>query len=229
MPDEQQNEVVEQQNEAPQPNEQVETPPPSEDATWEKRYNDLRPQWDRTNQENQQLREQQEQYNTAVAFLLSDDPALQQQAREWFGIEDEDESEEPDELSELRSKVEQMEQQHLQAQQAEQTEQLATHIESEIDRIAKESGLELGPHAREQVFVTALSLDPDENGNPRTEAAFKKVADELQQEIINGYIKSKKAPKVTPPGQSGKEKVDLSNEEERLAHSAAIFDAHMND
>lgn len=202
----------------------------SESVNYEQRYNDLRPQWDRTNQENQQLREQTQQHELAVQYLLSDDPALQAQAREYFGLEDEvEESDEDPKYRELSERQERLEQAEQERQRQQEIEGLEAHINEEIDRVAKESGQKLGKAAREQVFVTALGLDPDESGNPQIEAAFKKVTGELRQEIIDGYIESKKAPRITPPGQSGTEKVNLSNDEERKAHMRAIYEAHTAD
>lgn len=176
---------------------------PAETVDYEKRYNDLRPEYDRSNQ-------------LLAAARGDHGPEAQNEALQALGLalEDtqpqEDEYVDPeDEIAQIKEYLAQREQADEQAQFRAQEEQ---YIDTTVRELEKREGLELSDKEFELVVGTALTnREPD--GRPDLEGAMKALK-AVQANAQERYLESKKAPKA-PTGTAGDRQFDLSTEEGR--------------
>lgn len=195
---------------------------PSQDAIdWQKRYEDLRPQWDRTKQQYSEV----EQYLPLIQSLQQDPAATARALYEQYGedVEDDDEFDDPGERA-LRMLQEQQET----AQQAAERERIEAmeeqYVGEGIDALAQRDNVELSDDA--QTLIYALSTHDalrGDDGRPDVEAAYDALRG-FEKEVRDSYVNSKKAPRITP-GRPGEKSPDLSNDEDRIRYMAELVDA----
>jgi hypothetical protein len=114
----------------------------------------------------------------------------------------------------------------LQERQAEQDANLLT---GHIQQLAEKEGVALSDGQFQRLFRDAVDAGLNPQG---TEQVFKQFVEDRKQEeqaIIDRYVKSKRTPRPASGGVPGSEKVDLSNEEERLKAFAATLESFSND
>lgn len=198
----------------------TDSPAPSED--YEKRYNDLRPQYDRTMSRNQEL----EQFLGALA-----DPQTQAQALAALGLEvagdddDDDDDFDYEDPDERIDRIEQfISQREAEAENAEILKLEQEYVTEAIKEITKAENIDLS--AEERKLVETLAKHPemrDEDGIPDVEAAFAefKAATEAN---LGRYRSSKRAPSVEL-GQAGTDKINLNDDDARIEATAAIIQA----
>lgn len=200
-----------------------EAPSTDTQIDWEKRYNDLRPEWDRAKTQLSEF----EQYQPLIQSLQNDPVAtiraLQDQFADQFEDED-DEFEDPGERA-LRMLQEQQETAQ-QAAERERREQLEEqYVGDGIDELAKRDNVELSDHAEAVIYALAThdSLRGDD-GRPDVEAAYDALR-AFEKEVRDNYVASKKAPRI-PSGRPGEKSPDLSNDEERVNALAQMIEAN---
>ena len=200
-----------------------EAPSTDTQIDWEKRYNDLRPEWDRAKTQLSEF----EQYQPLIQSLQNDPVAtiraLQDQFADQFEDED-DEFEDPGERA-LRMLQEQQETAQ-QAAERERREQLEEqYVGDGIDELAKRDNVELSDHAEAVIYALAThdSLRGDD-GRPDVEAAYDALR-AFEKEVRDSYVASKKSPRI-PSGRPGEKSPDLSNDEERVNALAQMIEAN---
>jgi len=167
---------------------------------WERRYNDLRPQFDRTAQEAAQLRAEQERLQT--------DPDYQRELLTRLGYE----IEEPDqgyqdptaaEIAALRQQVSELSgwKDNLTAEQ-QQAQQLQV-INASVEEQFRSTAPDLDPATREWVETRALGMPPRDDGMPDIQGAFQ-AFQAWETERQKQWAQTKRnAPRPPLPGQQG--------------------------
>lgn len=198
---------------------------PSSDTQidWEKRYNDLRPEWDRAKTQLSEF----EQYQPLIQSLQTDPRATIKALQEQFGDEyedDEDDYEDPGERA-LRLIQEQQETAQQQAERERLEEMEEQYVGEGIDALAERDNVELSDHAQAVIYALATNdALRAEDGRPDVEAAYDALR-AFEKEVRDGYVASKKAPRI-PSGRPGEKSPDLSNEQERVNYMAQIIEAN---
>lgn len=193
------------------------TPAETPEIDYEKRYNDLRSDYDRRNQRVSEL----EQFYGQLADPQTQAEALQALGLELADVEDDEELEaDPD------ARIERMEQFLSQRAEAEAEQELFELERQYLDQEIGKLDDTLSEKEQEAVRNLALSLQ-DSEGLPDVNAAhelLKQVAEERQQR----YLESKKAPRVEL-GQAGLEKEDMSDPDVRVRLMAEAVEAARED
>ena len=218
-------------NEAPEEASGPETQAPAEETSteestpqsdYESRYNDLRPQYDRTMSEKQQL-------ETLIQAAQQGDP----QALEALGlemVEDDADLEDDDEYIDPDERIARLENQLAERDQMTQAErdqaEALDWLAENLDALEQKEGTQLSDDEMEFV-VEHATRNLGENDMPDLEASYKALR-KVQEDYQKSYVESKKAPRV-PAGTAGTEKLDLSTDEKRQAAMAAIMDAEGSD
>ena len=188
---------------------------------YEKRYNDLRPQFDRVSAERAQLEQDRQWFELA---LTTEDEDTRRQALQHLGfdvpneVEDVEPTEWDDEdpladvrkeLAELRSWKEQSTQQQ---QQEVQQQFFDSYMEMEIERLGLDK---LDTRQQEMVFdrlrrVGGIPAPPGTpiDEYPNVEAAYKLFQEEMLEEQKSWASVKKRAPYVPSGGQSANEVPD---------------------
>lgn len=194
------------------------TPAETPDIDFEQRYNDLRSEFDRRNQQYSEA----EQLQAALSGAAG--PEAQAQVLAAFGIELEDEQ--PDEFDDLDDfdpdaridRLEAMlEEQQMAAQEEAMAEAEVEYLTEGIERLEQQEGREFS----DQEIATLASIaraNPDENGVPDLEVAHAHLT-ELIQDRQSAWVQSKKA-KRPGSGIAADRAVDLDNEEARIQFMA---------
>lgn len=192
------------------------------EVNWEKRYNDLRPEFDRTSQE-------AAQYRSLVEGLSSDDFDTRLQAAEaLLGIEfvdtEDDYEEEPvyaDPNDERLAAIEQF----VADQKARDDQAL---VDRGMAQIASEmTGFGLGEKAQSLVLSTALQMFPlRPDGLPDIEAAHSFLA-EYDNESKASWAGTKKGTHVSPVGTSGTQDPNLPLEAEHSERTEHMFQRYV--
>jgi len=101
-------------------------------------------------------------------------------------------------------------------------ERQAGYVNGHIQELAAEAGIELSKREQDRLFKNAYA---GENSGPAvTKQAFDdylELRKELQEEAVNGYRKSKRAPAPPQPGKAGEPKANLKSARERVDAMAA--------
>jgi hypothetical protein len=200
-------------NEAPGTQEQPQ-------VDWEKRYQDLQPEYTRATQRLSELEQQQQWYELA---MTTEDPDTQRQALKHLGydipeeVEDVEPAEwmEEDPVADLRKEIDELrswKEQSTQQQQEEAAQQyFDSHMESEIERLG------LGDLSEHQLrMVLALSTQstvPAPPGAPiqavpNVEAAYKQWQEDMLEEQKSWASTKKRAPYVPSGGLPANEVPD---------------------
>jgi hypothetical protein len=197
------------------------------EVDWQKRYNDLQPEYTRTSQEAADLRNRNQWYEIA---LTSEDPDTQRQALEALGYElpDPEQGEEEfepaeydDPVEELRTRQQTLEERLNQEQEAMRMAEQGALIREFVDeRMGQFEGLP--PKAQEWILAYAVNALPavHEPGVPvplpdlgQAHQAWQ----ELQTEAQQSWAKTKRAPHVMPGGVTADQVPDRSTHEGRVA------------
>jgi hypothetical protein len=199
------------------------TPDAPPQIDWEKRYNDLRPQYDRTNQE---------------LAKLNDEDYQKQLMAQWGYEVDEPEPvyEQQDPTAELRQQIAELSEwknaQEQQRQQAEQLDQITSSVAEQFQSVAPDldkqtndpdpAVRESAARTREWITTRALNMNPREDGMPDIQGAVNEYnawVSEQQQKWEQGR-KRPRAPHVPPGGQAGTDAPNLDDREARRRHMA---------
>lgn len=179
---------------------------------WEKRYQDLQPEYTRTTQQLRELEQQKQWYELAVT---SADPDTQRQALEALGYELPEEHEEPepaeyqDPYEELLARQQALEQRIAQGDQTRQQEQEANLIREIADeRLSRLEGL--APEDQDLVLAYAVHALPPvrEPGVPVPLPDVAKAFEVFQAREVErqkSWASTKRAPYVPPGGQPATE------------------------
>ena len=184
---------------------------------WEKRAHDAQA-W------GTQVSQEAAQYRQLIEGLHSDDPDTRREAAQALGLEFQDEDEPVDEyadpLDDIRREVEGLKgtlsERDQAAQQAAIQQRDIEYIGQGLEALQKELGRDLD-EKEIQLLGDAAWQNRDEQGLPNVTAvsqAFKAVLDGHLQR----YAKTKRAPHISPVGQSATEVPDLSTQDGKVAH-----------
>jgi hypothetical protein len=177
---------------------------------WEKRYQDLQPEYTRTTQRLSELEQQQQWYELA---MTTDDPDTHRQALQHLGYDvpdEEFEDAEPDGYEDqpvhdprLDEVLAWKERQEQEAREAAGFEFLTGHINSEVERLGMD---QLDDGTRQWILSRALASPgiPAPPGSahdelPNVEAAYKEFQ-EWETERQKQWAKTKRAPHVPSGG-----------------------------
>jgi hypothetical protein len=187
---------------------------PEQQTDWQKRYNDLRPQFDRTNQQLAQLND--EEYRKQLMAQWGYEVEDAQPEQEWV-----------DPTDELRAELNELKQWRDQRTQAEQEQEQLQKITASVDDQFKAANADLDPATREWVTTRALNMDPREDGMPDIAGALEAYGAwiEGQQQKWEQDRKRPRAPRIPSGGQEGTSAPDLSDREQRRAHMAEQYDS----
>ena len=194
------------------------TPAESPDIDFEQRYNDLRSEFDRRNQQYSEA----EQLQAALSGAAG--PEAQAEILAAFGIElEDDEFDEFDEFDEYDpdARIDRLEalleEQQIMAQEEAMAEAEVDYLTEGIETLEQNEGREFS----DQEIATLASVaraNPDENGVPDLVYAHAHLT-ELIQDRQSAWVQSKKA-KRPGSGIAADRAVDLDNEEARVQFMA---------
>lgn len=147
-------------------------------------------------------------------------------AIEWLGLalaDAEDDGEEEDETQTFQDpRVDQLLQAEAERQQEAHLDSLETHVDTEIDKLAKSASYELTDTERNLIFS---ALTPKDDGQtPDVEKAFKMVTG-LRDAHIKSYREGKINRPQAPSGSAASHQPDLDNDSDRRDHIAELWAA----
>lgn len=182
----------------------------SDDVDWSKRYNDLRPEFDRT-------KTQLSQYEEFIQHLQ--DPETQSEALAALGFdlegdEDEDDFEydEQDPLSEIEQIKEYLVAQEEESAMAEAEELEAQYLDQSIKELEKSENVNLSDEERETLELLSHQLRDDDD-IPDVQAAFKALSS-ASEASRKRYLETKRSPRA-PSGASPSHEPNLDDTETR--------------
>ena len=184
---------------------------------YEKRYNDLRPQYDRTAQEAADLRRWKESLET--------DPTAQQEFLKSLGYEVEEEEPDPylqqDPNADLRRELAELKEWKDGLTAKQQQEQQLAAVEANVEEQFKALGETLTEHDRKLVEAAALyQLPARPDGMPDIEAAYGLLVERdkhAQQQWRDG---KRRAPAPPANGTEGSNAPNLDDTQQRRAWMA---------
>ena len=179
---------------------------------YEKRYSDLRPEYDKANQE-------LAQYRSLYTDLQSEDQDTRLQAAQALGLEfvtdDQDQQEPLDPMDELRAELAQMKsglaERDQNTAQEQQIAELEQNINSQLDQI---TGLDESD--RDWVLYRALNMPVTTDGLPDIPGAHAALV-ERDEAAQRRWASSKTAAPVPAVGQQATHAPDLTDESQRQA------------
>jgi hypothetical protein len=226
MADEPATQAPEETQDTPTPDAQdtsTETPDaPDTDATeqeridYEKRYNDLQPEYTRATQEAAQLR------NIFALAQQGDEEAIEL-LRQYIpeqDTEDEADLEEPMTQAQFQEYLA-AQQQEQEAQQSEQA--FMSDFAADLAEIEKKEGRSLTDWEKNVLFNDAQG-QVAQTQTYDLEAPWNEISD-YHKQVIEGYTKSKKQAPVAPLGSAGDQKIDLSDDDARQEYLAQVMQA----
>ena len=194
---------------------------PTED--YQKRYEDLRPQYDRTQNELNALRAEQDR--------VGQDPEAQRELLKAWGyeIEAEPDPEPPADLDELRAQllaelrqeIEPVKQTQAQIAQENELAQAEAHATRVFTSLGEKRGFDLDENEQEAVIGRALTMPADEHGMPPFEKAYEALEAIWTAREARAATKRRPTHQFTPSGVAGEDKPDLSTHEGRVANAMA--------
>jgi len=198
MSEQEQAPVEEPENAAPA-EEATGTPPESVD--YEKRYNDMRSEFDRRGSRVSEL----ERYEQAVNDLKSDDADTRARAAQSLGLPFEFVDETPDEYTdpseqlarEVAAIKEQLASREQEAQQAQQIAQIEQYVEQQLGELDG-----LNERQRKYVVNTAVAMPPTADGMPDIKGAYEQWVADMNAEKQD-WASTKRAPHVGQVGTAG--------------------------
>lgn len=200
-------------------------PTDTPDVDYEQRYNDLRSEFDRRNQQYAEA----ERFSQALSGAAG--PEAQAQALAAYGIElDDDEIDDlADELDEFDPDARidrleaQLEEQELLRVEAEAVEAENEYLAEGIEALQNQEGREFS----EQEISALASIaraNPDEDGWPDLELAHAHMSN-LIQDRQSAWLESKKASRRPGSGVAAEKAVDLDDDEARVQWMADRIEA----
>jgi hypothetical protein len=198
------------------------TPATSEQETvdFEKRYNDLRPEFDRTTG---QLKEAEPAIQLYQALQNPETRGdvlryLQENLVEEDGAAGEPGDEEDQQVQDPR--VDQLAQEFEQDRFERYLTDLESYIDSSVDDLAKDAGVKLTDDERNLIFAT---VEIQDDGSPKVEEAFKRISG-LRDLHIKEYRDSKKdaPPPPAPQGGSGEPQAPTGDPKARLSRAMEV-------
>lgn len=189
------------------------TPDAPQTDPYEKRYGDLRSEFDRRNQQ------------------LTDPEYQKQLMAQWgYEVEEPEPQYEADPTDELRQQIAELAEwknaQEQQRQQAEQLDQITASVNDQF----KATAPDLDDATREWVTTRALNMDPRDDGMPNIAGAYQdfQAWEAQQQQKWEQARKRPRAPQIPPGGQAGTDAPNLDDREARRAWMAEQLDARAN-
>jgi hypothetical protein len=187
---------------------------PEPQINWQKRYEDLRPQFDRTNQQLAQLNDEEgrKQLMAQWGYEVEDAPPEQ----EWV-----------DPNQEVLQKLQELEDWKNQRTQAEQEAEQLQRLSANVDDQFRVAAPDIDKETREWVTTRALNMDPREDGMPDIAGALEAYGAwvEGQQKQWEEQRRKPRAPRIPSGGQEGTSAPDLSDREQRRAYMAEQYAA----
>lgn len=199
----------------------ADTPEPTltDTTDWEKRYNDLQPEYTRKSQRLSQL---ESDPNALIEWVQQHHPDLLDSGDTEPDIEQEYDDTEDDEVRRELAELKQWREEQTQAQTAAETRAEWDGWEAYVKDLASKDGVELTGRD-----IKALKIDSaSNNGRPVTpdkaEQALKAHLDDLrayeEQLIERSRTKRKRAPQVPGDGSTATQTPDLDTHQSRVAH-----------
>ena len=196
--------------------------PDTPQVNYEQRYNDLRPQFDRTAQEAAELRSWKER--------LTSDQDAQREFLQSLGYE----VEEPDqgyqdptatELAQLRKELSEVSQwkDNLTAEQ-QQAQQLQI-INASVEEQFRSTAPDLDPATREWVETRALGMPPRDDGMPDIQGAFQAFQAWETERQKQWATTKRSAPRFSAGGKEGTSAPNLDDQQARRDWMASQLDA----
>lgn len=174
--------------------------PGNQQVDYQKRYDDLRPQFDRTNQEAAALRAEMQR--------VTGDPEYQRQLMAQWGYEVEEPQGE-DASEELRQQLTELQEwRHNLTAEQQQQQQLA-QLTASVDEQFRAVGADLDEATREWVTTRALNLPTREDGMPDIAGAYKAFTDWEEARVKTWAQTKRSAPHHAPGGKAGTQTPDL--------------------
>lgn len=185
------------------------------EVDWQKRYNDLQPEYTRTTQELADLRHRQELYDLLVS---TDDADTRRQVADALGYQLEEEPAEPQEfedpLAAYDERIGRLEESLTQREQDEQDAAYASQVRAVVDERLDQLGLDKGD--QDWVLAYAINALPvTAEGLPDIEQAHQVFA-ERETARQRKWAQGKRAPHISPHGQAATEVPNLDNRQERV-------------
>jgi hypothetical protein len=184
-----------------------------EQIDWQKRYEDLRPEYDRTTQ---RLSERER----LVEGLSSDDPDTRAAAAQALGLQFVDDSTDDDQYTDptdqLAQKLQALEARLEQRDQQAQDQANIARIEAAVEQQLAQLPDGLSEKDKNWIVKGALGLDPTPEGVPDIQAAYQEFT-EWESDRQKQWAATKKAPHVSAVGQQGTSAPDLDDPAQRVA------------
>jgi hypothetical protein len=181
---------------------------------WQNRYQHLQPEYTRVTQENAQLREQQQLYET---LLSSEDPDTRREVAEALGyqLEQEEPQYEPeDPVTQFDERLGRLEQSLSQREQEQADAAYAAHVREVVDQRLDQ--LQLDKDDQDWVLAYAINALPiTDEGLPDIEQAHE-VFQARETARQKAWASSKRAPHISAHGQPATEVPNLDNRQERI-------------
>jgi hypothetical protein len=203
---------------------EVGTPDETPDIDFEQRYNDLRSEFDRRNQQYSQAEELERALSGAAG------PEAQAQALSAFGIELENEEQEDfggldefDPDSRIDRLEAMLEEQATAAEQQELEAAEMDYLADSIDLLEQQEGREFSDQEIE-TLVSIARANPDQDGVPDMELAHQQLNGLIEAQRA-AWLESKKSKRVPGSGVAAGKAVDLDNEEARVQWMADRIEA----
>jgi hypothetical protein len=202
-------------------------PADSPEIDFEQRYNDLRSEFDRRNQQYSEA----EQLQAALSGAAG--PEAQAQVLAAFGIELEDDEDTGfDELDEFDpdSRIDRLEsmleEQQMAAQEEAMAEAEVDYLTDGIEALEQQEGREFSDQEI-AILASVARANPDDNGAPDLAVAHAHLT-ELLNDRQSAWVQSKKA-KRPGSGVAAEKAADLDNDEARVQFMADRFAAAEDD
>lgn len=187
---------------------------------WEQRYNDLRPQYDRTMAQLKQV-EPAQQWLQALQNPQTSQAAFQQLAQQLgYQVDGDTVDEDTEPPSDVVTRQEWEAFQAERAQQAQQEELAALEedIWGQVDQAISQAPVQLPEGTRDMVYLKTLQLPAKQDGSPDVQGALEQITG-WREQIIKGYRGTKSGAPAAPPrgGSSGEPIPSLKTPQDRLA------------
>lgn len=221
MPEEaQQDPAVEQDTPAPEVAEDTPTEAPEQTETdapetdYQKRYEDLQPEYTRATQE-------AAQYRQIFELAQQGDP----EALALLGVEVAQEDENVDEdPAERIERLEQLFVRQEEAQQAQQAQEaFLVDVNTGIEAIEEAEGRTLSDE--ETRFIIAQAEAQLRAGGELDVASAYQPIETMSKTAVDRYLKSKRQAQSAPLGSAGDEKIDFNNEDARREQMSRLMEA----
>lgn len=205
-------------------------------GTWEQRYQNLQPQFTKVTQELAELKKAQDGLSEWQPFIEAlNNPEQRRQAIQWLleqdGYElpdDEETSLDTEGEDAFRDpRVDEM----LQREQEREATQALNQLESHVDELVKDKGLELTARQRKALIRDCIDAGFNMEATAETVDAWAQELSGYRDTVIKGYRESKKGapPPPVSPGASGTEQVPLDTEKDRRAAAMRVAEAAFRD